>query len=82
MARLINPAKNEIRRISKVILESINKELRKKLQLQQWNNGYSTMIYIFLMIALLLELVASPVMIAPPTSPSVGATGQQKHTRD
>ena len=37
-ARLINPAKNEIGRISKVILENINKELRSKLQLQQWNN--------------------------------------------
>ena len=38
MARLINPAKNEIGRINKVILENINKELRSKLQLQQWNN--------------------------------------------
>ena len=37
-ARLINPAKNEIGRISKVILENINKESRNKLQLQQWNN--------------------------------------------
>ena len=37
-ARLINPVKKEIRRISKVILENINKELRNKLQLQQWNN--------------------------------------------
>ena len=37
-ARLINPAKNEIGRISKVILQNINKELRSKLQLQQWNN--------------------------------------------
>ena len=37
-ARLINPAKNEIGRISKVILESINKELRNKLQIQQRNN--------------------------------------------
>ena len=32
------PAKNEIGRISKVILENTNKELRYKLQLQQWNN--------------------------------------------
>ena len=38
MARHINPAKNEIGRISKVILENINEELRNKLQLQQWNN--------------------------------------------
>ena len=32
-----------------------------------------------LKMALLLELVESPVMTAPPTSPFVGATGQQKH---
>ena len=37
-ARLIDPAENEIGRISKVILENISKELRNKLQLQQWNN--------------------------------------------
>ena len=37
-ARLINPAKNEIGRISTVILKNINKELLNKLQLQQWNN--------------------------------------------
>ena len=37
-ARLISQAKNEIRRMSKVILENINKELRNKLQLQQWYN--------------------------------------------
>ena len=37
-SRLINPAKNEVGKISKVILENINKELRNKLQLQQWNN--------------------------------------------
>ena len=36
--RLINQAKNEIERISKMILENINKELRNKLQIQQWNN--------------------------------------------
>ena len=30
--------KNEIGRISKVILEYINKELQNKLQLQQWND--------------------------------------------
>ena len=41
-----------------------------------------TMIYIFLVMALLLELVESQVMIAPPTSPSVRAAGQQKHLRD
>ena len=37
--RLINPAKNEIGRISKMILENINKELRYKLQLEQWNKA-------------------------------------------
>ena len=37
-SRLINPAKNEVGKISKVILENINKELQNKLQLQQWNN--------------------------------------------
>ena len=30
--------KNEIGRISKVILEYINKELQNELQLQQWND--------------------------------------------
>ena len=30
--------KNQIGRISEVILENINKKLRNKLQLQQWNN--------------------------------------------
>ena len=34
-ARLINPAKNEIGTLTKVILKNINKELRSKLQLQQ-----------------------------------------------
>ena len=38
MARLIHPTKNKIGRISKVILKNINKELRNKLQLKQWNN--------------------------------------------
>ena len=38
--------------------------------------GSLIMIYIFLMMALLLELVEPMVMIAPPTSPSVGATDQ------
>ena len=36
--RLINPAKNEIGRISKVILEAINNKLRNSLQLNQWKN--------------------------------------------
>lgn len=29
---------NEIGRISKVILENVNKELQNKLQLKQWKN--------------------------------------------
>ena len=37
-ARLIHPTKNKIGRISKVILKNINKELRNKLLLKQWNN--------------------------------------------
>ena len=36
--RLLNPAKNEIGRISKDILDNINKELRNILQLNQWKN--------------------------------------------
>ena len=40
------------------------------------------MICIFLMMALLLELAESPVMAAPRTSPSVGATGQRQHLGD
>ena len=36
--RLINPAKNEIGRISKDILDNINTELRGILQLNQWKN--------------------------------------------
>jgi len=36
--RLINPAKNELGRISKVVLENINTNLRKSLQLNQWKS--------------------------------------------
>lgn len=39
--RLINPAKNEIGRISKVILDSINKELLNKLKFNQWKSTSS-----------------------------------------
>ena len=39
--RLINPAKNETGRISKVILDKINKELIKKLSINQWKNDIS-----------------------------------------
>ena len=44
--------------------------------------GSLTMIYIFLIMALLLELVGSPEMTAPLTSPFVGVAGQQKHLGD
>ena len=36
--RLINPAKNEIGRISKVVIENVNSILRKEIKLQQWKN--------------------------------------------
>ena len=36
--RLINPAKNEIGRVSKVILEKINSNLCRKLHINQWKN--------------------------------------------
>ena len=42
----------------------------------------STTTYIYLMTALLLELVELPEMIVPPTSPSVGVTGQRNHPGD
>ena len=37
-AKLINSVKNEIGKTIKVIFKIIHKELRNKLQLQQWNN--------------------------------------------
>ena len=36
--RLINPAKNEIGRISKNILEKINHQLRDSLRINQWKD--------------------------------------------
>ena len=36
--RLINSAKHEIGRLSKAIVENINKQLRNTLYLQKWNN--------------------------------------------
>ena len=39
--RLINPAKNELGRISKVILEKITTQVRTKLNLNQWKNTKS-----------------------------------------
>ena len=41
--RLINPAKNEVGRISKSILQNINTKLRNNLQLHQWNNTSSVL---------------------------------------
>ena len=41
--RLINPAKNEVGRISKSILQNINTKLRNHLQLHQWNNTSSVL---------------------------------------
>ena len=41
--RLINPAKNEIGRISKVILDKINKELASKLNINQWRSDVSVL---------------------------------------
>ena len=37
--RLINPAKNEVGRLSKVILDRINKELKEKLRVNQWKSN-------------------------------------------
>ena len=34
--QLINPAKNELGRLSKFIIQAVNKELRHKLNLSQW----------------------------------------------
>ena len=39
--RLINPAKNEIGRISKVILDKININLKEQLGVNQWKNTKS-----------------------------------------
>ena len=41
--RLINPAKNEIGRVSKVILDKINKSLQEKLGVNQWKNTASVL---------------------------------------
>ena len=37
--RLINPAKSELGRVSKIILDDINNKLRSKLQVNQWKNA-------------------------------------------
>ena len=36
--RLINPAKNELERFSRFIIQAVDKELRHKLNLNQWKN--------------------------------------------
>ena len=36
--RLINPAKNELGRLSKFTIQAVNKELRHKFNLNQWKN--------------------------------------------
>ena len=41
--RLINPAKNEIGRISKITLEKINEELIDKLKINQWKSTTSVL---------------------------------------
>ena len=38
LCRLINPSKNEIERISKIVSETINKKLLKELDFNQWMN--------------------------------------------
>ena len=40
-ARLINPAKNELRRISKTILDNINMKLFQATKINQWKNTVS-----------------------------------------
>ena len=36
--RLMNPAKNELGRISKLILDKINKKISQKFELNQWKS--------------------------------------------
>ena len=38
--RLINPTKNELGRINKLILDKINKKISQKFELHQWKNTY------------------------------------------
>ena len=38
IVRLFNPAKNELRSISKTILDKVNVNLRNSLRLNQWKN--------------------------------------------
>ena len=36
--RLINPAKSELEKVAKIIVENINKTVREKLHCNQWRN--------------------------------------------
>ena len=40
-SRLINPAKSELGKVSKVILDAINDEIRSKIKVNQWKNSQS-----------------------------------------
>ena len=42
---LINPAKSELGRLNKIILDDINNKLRSKLQVNQWKNTTSVINY-------------------------------------
>ena len=59
--RLINPCKSELGKISKIILENINKTLIKKLNANQWRkkqrNGYALVQIYRTKIKMLLYLV-------------------------
>ena len=46
---MINPAKNELGKKRKVILDGMNKNIRENLQLNQWKNA-STVIDLFITI--------------------------------
>ena len=39
--RLINPAKSELGKISKITLDNINSQIRKRTELNQWKNSLS-----------------------------------------
>ena len=39
--RLINPAKSELDKISKITLDNINSQIRKRTELNQWKNSLS-----------------------------------------
>ena len=39
--RLINPAKGELGKVSKVILDAINDDIKSKIEVNQWKNSQS-----------------------------------------